>query len=201
MHSIQEYTTQIVDKVKNLDLGVIAANAGYFRVNLFVDQTNAEIEDQVNINAVHVIYLLKSLVKQIIQRHEHTKVKTAVIVTSSISSRIVHIGFLPYSATKTFVSFIAEGLGYELSNVADVLDFCPGQVSTKMIFKKEEAGGIVIPVSSAVNTCFRDIGNEVWCHGSAVHELSSSPMHLLPRSVFNSACIQAMNEIKQNEEA
>lgn len=41
-------------------------------------------------------------------------------------------GILVYSAVKSFVTFLAEGLHYELKNKVDVMSYAPGYVSTNL---------------------------------------------------------------------
>lgn len=71
-----------------------------------------------------------------LERQEKTKVKSSIIISSSLVSKVPWIGSLPYSASKSMASFIAEGLNYELSGKIDVFNFCPGPIATKLISMK-----------------------------------------------------------------
>lgn len=59
--------------------------------------------------------------------------KSAIIVTSSGLGAIPLSGTVTYSATKSFASFVAEGLNYELAGKVDVLSYQAGEVTTKML--------------------------------------------------------------------
>ena len=42
-------------------------------------------------------------------------------------------GILPYNMSKSFSSFLAEGLNIELKDKIDVMSYQPGEVQTKLI--------------------------------------------------------------------
>ena len=58
-----------------------------------------------------------------IDRYIKTGIKGAIVVTSSgLGSRPIS-GCLTYSATKSFATFIAEGLNFELEGKVDVISY------------------------------------------------------------------------------
>jgi short-subunit dehydrogenase len=65
------------------------------------------------VNALHPIYLLKTLLDQLIVRAASKRV--AVVVTASNLAMYPFAGLLTYSCTKTFASFLGEGLSQELA--------------------------------------------------------------------------------------
>ncbi len=56
------------------------------------------------------------------------KERSAIIVTSSIAGTTPMPSSLAYSSAKTFVTFLAQGLFYELKNKIDVMSYAPGFV-------------------------------------------------------------------------
>ena len=54
-------------------------------------------------------------------------------MTSSLLGEKPFPGILTYSACKSLAGFVAEGLNYELDGKVDVLNYCPSQVSTKLL--------------------------------------------------------------------
>ena len=50
--------------MKDIDIGVLILNAGIAIMTPFKDLTDDEIENTININALHPIYLAKALVQQ-----------------------------------------------------------------------------------------------------------------------------------------
>ena len=57
------------------------------------------------------------------------------MVVSSVASEVPLAGNIVYSAGKSFASFIAMGLNYELRDKVDVLAYHPGEVATKLLGK------------------------------------------------------------------
>ncbi len=58
-----------------------------------------------------------------LERHEKTKVKGAMVVTSSGLGARPMAGTLTYSAAKSFSSFVAEALNYECHGKVDVMSY------------------------------------------------------------------------------
>jgi short-subunit dehydrogenase len=59
--TIEEYQSTVADKLINTDIGVLVLNAGTNVMGPFKDLRNDEVERIVNVNAVHVIYVAKTL--------------------------------------------------------------------------------------------------------------------------------------------
>ena len=87
----------------------------------------------VNVNALHVLYSAKVILPILLERYDKIGAKSALIVVSSgLGSKPIP-GFLGYSATKSLVSYLAEGLNYELEGKVDVMSYQAGEVKTKMM--------------------------------------------------------------------
>jgi short-subunit dehydrogenase len=87
----------------------------------------------VTVNSLHAIYTVKILVKQLLARFDEDGIKSGIMITSSGFGKIPICGFLPYSCSKTFVSFLAKGLNIELAGKVDVMAYEAGMVVTKFI--------------------------------------------------------------------
>lgn len=172
MTSIEEYRTKVAEQLKDLDIGVLVANAGIGNVGPLYMQTDKEVQDMVNVNVLHVIYTLKVLINQILERQATTGIKSGIIVTSSGLAAFPMPGFAVYSATKTFDSFIAQGLNYELSGRADVLCYEAGMVRTKFV-KSDRAHTRGIAPETAAYCGLRDLGSMTVTNGSIHHEMQS----------------------------
>ena len=83
----------------------------------------------------------------------------------------------------------------ELKGIADILDFCPSQVATKLFTAKE--GGPVSTPDEVVENAFRDLGHETWIHGCKTHSINYQIMHLLPDSVFDKVCRDMVSDHKK----
>ena len=131
-------------------------------------------------NALHVIYSAKVILPLLLDRYKSTGTKSALIVTSSgMGSRPIP-GFTVYSATKSLVSFIAEGLHYELEGKVDVMSYQAGEVKTKMMAGMRENYLRMTSVQSAVSSCFRDIGYTPLTYGAFRHELGMLALSKIP---------------------
>ena len=135
-----------------------------------------------NINALQVAFGLKAILPLLTERYEKSAKKAAVIVTSSGLGFKPVPGFLAYSATKNFASYLAEGLNYELKGKVDVMSYQPGEVKTKMTARMKPNFNF-IDVDKAVSACFRDVGTTPRTYGAAVHEMTMLAFAWAPFSI------------------
>jgi len=125
----------------------------------------------VTINTLHVIYTTKLLLPQLVDRckSEPSKKSAVLVVSSGLGSRPV-AGTLTYSCTKSFVSFLAEGLNFECkSDNVDFLSYQAGEVDTKLLSKKGSKTSMISP-ERAANSSFRDLGLYSVTRGALRHE-------------------------------
>ena len=133
LNSIKDYKEKITSNLEKYDIGLLALNAGVGTMGPFDQLYEEEVERIVNVNALHVIYMSKLMVHQFLKRYDTKGVKSAIVVTSSGLGAIPVSGTITYSATKSFASFVAEGLNYELKGKVDVMSYQAGEVTTKML--------------------------------------------------------------------
>ena len=117
------------------------------------------------INTLQPIYTAKVLIDQIVAR----KQRSAIVVTSSGMGDRPIAGNTTYSATKSFASFLARGLSYELSGKVDCLDWCCGMTSTNMV--RRSVGGEIVSVTTAVKGMFSSLGKQRTTWGCLNHDL------------------------------
>jgi len=154
-------------------------NAGTAVMGPFKDVTDKEVERTVNVNALQPIYLAKTMVPQLLERYEKTKVKSAIIVTSSgLGSRPIS-GTIAYSAAKSFSSFVAEAMNTEFKGKIDCMSYQAGEVATKLL-GRQKTDMRTITVERAADTCFRDLGHMPMTRGSFRHEFAMIFMDHLP---------------------
>ena len=123
MNSISDYQALIGDKLEDMNIGVLCANAGMGHWGPFEDLANKEVEEVVSVNALHPVYIIKVLLQQMLDRAKKTNVRCAIIITSSGLGSLPVPGCISYSASKSFSSFIAEGLNFELKEWIDVMSY------------------------------------------------------------------------------
>lgn len=133
LRTIQEYRTVIADKLANIDVAVIVMCAGYTKLYPFAEVADDEVEKVIQINANHVAYTSKVMLKQLVDRYETKKVKSAIVIVSSLYSGVPMSGVTTYCASKSFATYMAEALHYETEGKVDIMSYRPGTVATKMV--------------------------------------------------------------------
>ena len=99
----------------------------------FLKLSDAEVEQHVQVNVMHVAYLMKSMTDMLVQRQKNTGIKAGVMITSSGLGNYAFPGTAMYSASKAFATFVASALNFELKEHVDVIAYLAGEVSTKML--------------------------------------------------------------------
>ena len=107
LRTIEDYKKAIFDKVSHLDIGLVCLNAGYADMGPFHVIDNVEVEKQMQVNAVHVLYTLKVLIGKLVDRYDLKKLKSGVVITSSIGGLLKFCGISTYSAVKAFDNHLA----------------------------------------------------------------------------------------------
>ena len=93
-------------------------------------------------------------------------------------------GILGYSATKVFVSYLGQGLFYELKgHGVDVLSYECGETATKMTKKDKSSMSTILPSRSA-EVCFRDLGTMPVTYGAFRHDFGMWISLAFPISLF-----------------
>jgi short-subunit dehydrogenase len=158
----------------------LVANAGFGHMVPFTKLSDEEIETLVNVNALQVAYVIKTLADQLIERNQ----KSAIVVTSSGLAAQPFAGHITYSAAKSFASYLAEGLNFEFKGKVDVLSYQAGEVATKMLNRFKEDSRTITP-DRAAEACFRDLGYESMTRGSFRHDFGNWFISSLPMSISN----------------
>lgn len=171
-------------------------NAGYIQVGPFKDLSFKNIESGVTINTLQPIYTAKVLIDQIIARNH----LAALVVTSSgLGSKAIG-GCLDYSCEKSFASFLAEGLNFELKGKVDCMAWQSGKVATKMNGDEADGSHCVTP-TVAVRGMLRDLGKESLTYGCTPHAKGMFMVQILPWSMiqkkfWDAFCEEHAKEVK-----
>ena len=107
-----------------------------------------------------------------IHRFEETGKKPGIIITSSINGQRPTPGFTTHSACKSLISFLAEGLNYELRDKVDILSFQAGHTCTRML-GDAKPDWKTASTEMAVECSFRDLGFESVTRGCFRHEFQN----------------------------
>ena len=148
--------------LESLDIGILCLNAGLNHPGLVDLVDDKEFESIWNINALHVVYLLKALSNQLLRRDK----RCAVLITSSISCYLIRPGSASYAATKMMISNFGEAVHYELKANVDVTVWEPGYISTTMIHTANPPSCLLVPTTKAVADVLTLLGKERRTTGS-----------------------------------
>lgn len=115
--------------------------------------------------------------------------RSAMIFVASMAARGPLPGLLTYCCSKTFTSFLGQGLNYELKDKIDCLSWEPAEVKTKMLTENSpdevKVGGGTLSVDVAVRDMFQQLGRETWTHGNWKHGMSGAFFSLFPKSCIH----------------
>lgn len=155
----------ILEQVRDIDVALLMLNAGWTCDGFLTDMTPEEIEQTVTICALHPIYLAKAFLETLIGRSK----RSAIVITSSRLGTFPVPGLIPYSASKSFASYVGQALHVELKHRnVDVLSFECGAVATKLLGDIKGFG--VIKAPQATWGCLRDLGSYPVTNGWWRHE-------------------------------
>ena len=205
MHTIKEYEELVAKPLQGLDIAVLLLNAGVGLMGPFKLLTNLEVERIVNVNSLQVVFTAKVLLQHMAERSKQTGKRSAIMVTSSGLGARPMSGTIVYSATKSFASFLAEGLSFELENDhIDVMSYQAGEVCTKMLSRYTPDAKTIMP-ERAAEASFRDLGCTPMTRGSFRHEHSMFYMDVLPlrwiQTLFFTVGTKTLKKIRKKQEA
>ena len=110
---------------------------------------------------------------------------SALVVTSSGLGSAPIPGCLDYSCSKSFASYLAEGLNYELKGKVDCMSWQCGKVATKLN-GCEADGSHCVTRTVAVNGMLRDLGKERLTYGCTPHSKGMFMISCFPFSMVQS---------------
>ena len=111
-----------------LDIGILCLNAGCMVKGPTDLVSDAEFERVFGLNGLHVVYMTKAFLSQMIKREQRS---TIMIVSSGLANTTMP-GIASYCATKIMVSNFAESLYYEVKDKIDVTLWEPGPCFTNL---------------------------------------------------------------------
>jgi uncharacterized protein len=115
--TLAEYRTLVENSLADIDISVLALNAGSATSGSLELVTDTGLEDVIRVNALHPVYLGKVLIEKMVQQSH----KSAIILTSSCAALMYMPNNASYAATKAFVSNFFEAVHYEVMDKIDVL--------------------------------------------------------------------------------
>ncbi|WP_428120191.1 SDR family NAD(P)-dependent oxidoreductase [Candidatus Poriferisodalis sp.] len=145
-----EFTAALADAVAGLDLGIVVYNAAFTPAGPFLEASDVEIEQAVDVNVRGPLLALRALVPSMGSRG-----KGAVVLMSSLSGLQGTPHISVYAASKAFNLILAEGLWYELrSHGIDIVACCAGAMRTPGYMRSfgRDVPGMLAPDEAARRT-------------------------------------------------
>lgn len=107
MLTMKDYQETIADKLKDMDVGFLAVNAGIVFPCTFMEHNYKQIEDILNVNATHGLYMTKCMASLLTDRFDKTGKRSGLVIMSSASALAFPFQeFGIYSGVKSFTHFI-----------------------------------------------------------------------------------------------
>lgn len=171
-------------------------NAGFAQIGAFSEISYNEVQSQVAVNAIQPAYTAKVLIDQLLAR----KQRSAIVVTASVAGIRPIAGSLIYCCTKTFATFLGDGLSHEVKDKIDCLAWQPAYVSTKMVGNKKQSA-TVLSVTDAVKCMHNQLGFESRSFGNHIHAILAFVIPLIPNMFLqNKALTSTRKQHKKCQE-
>jgi hypothetical protein len=144
------FCAKLVDATRDLDIGMLVYNAAFVPIGPFVERSEEELRQLVDVNVAGPLLLLHKLLPRMCERR-----RGGVVLMSSLSGMQGSPRIAAYAASKAFNTILAEGLWGELAEHGiDVLASCAGAISTPNYAETSEktAPGTLAPQAVARKT-------------------------------------------------
>jgi short-subunit dehydrogenase len=172
---------EVVRQARSVDLGLLVCNAASSHEGPFFKADAARYRHVIDVNCYGAVALIEALAPAMIARG-----RGGIIVMSSMAAFQGSPYVTVYSATKSFLLSLAEGLAVELKpKGVDVLACCPAVVRTPNYLASRPADAKPTPVDIepelAAKEALRALGRKrVLIPGTKVR-MAHAMMRLLPR--------------------
>ena len=168
---------KVLDRVADLDLGLVVAAAGFGTSGPFTGGTRDDELAMLDVNCRAVLLLCLGVTPQLVSRG-----RGGLILLSSIVAFQGTPGSAHYAATKAYVQTLAEGLHSELrGSGVDVLSSAPGPVDTAFADRADLRPGRAADPQAVAVTTLRALGRRTTVAPGAMSKLLTWSLALLPR--------------------
>ena len=163
----------------SLDLGMMIYNAAFVPMGPFLDTSDADVEQLMQVNMLALVETVRAIVPGMVARR-----RGGVILVSSLAGLQGFPGLAGYSATKAFIINLGEALWHELKGKGvDAMACIAGAMPTpgyKRVFK-QMAPGAMSP-QAAAEQALRALGKGPrFIPGFVNNLVAATTMRLLPR--------------------
>ncbi len=147
----------ILDTIKDIDVGLLVNNAGMNCEGQFYRGSLERNVQMLQLNTRAPFILAYEFGKQFI-----SKGKGGIIFTSSISAFSAHPYLSHYAATKAYILSLAESMNFEFKDKnVDVLALCPGMTKSEMTRGLKD-GPMLMDAPPVVKAALDNIGKQAY---------------------------------------
>ena len=100
---------EILEKVKDIDIGLVVLNAGVLHVGYYLNVENEKKQSMLDTNCYQVGAMINKILPVLTKR----KSQSGIIAVSSVAANFVYSGNFLYSATKAFVKYLCLAISTE----------------------------------------------------------------------------------------
>ena len=134
--SVDRFVDQVSEQLGPID--VFVNNAGIMQLGSFLEETDATAQRQIDINVGGVLYGMKAVLPQMVQRD-----RGHVVNIASSAGKAGFPGGATYCGTKHFVVGVSEAVRAELRETAvEISCVMPGIVNTELASGLQQARGV-----------------------------------------------------------
>lgn len=133
---------EIMNKIQNIECRLLIYNAAYSLIKPFVNHTEEELDNFIDINARNQVKLVHRFAQYLISKEQ----SGGMILMSSLAGLIGMQLVAPYAATKAFTWNLSEALHHELKDQKiDVMACIAGATATPAYLKTDPTYGLIKP--------------------------------------------------------
>lgn len=176
--STEEGVRVLLDRVLELDVGLLVASAGFGTSGAFASAAPEDELAMLDVNCRAVLALCLRVVPRLVARG-----RGGVILMSSIVGFQGTPGSVNYAATKAYVQTLAEGLREELRAArVDVLASAPGPVRSGFADRADMRMGRTVDPRTVAVVSLQALGRRTTVAPGALSKILTWSMATLPRS-------------------
>lgn len=118
-HSVADYQSGIIDKIKDLDISILINNAGYLVPGDFERVSLEEHKNMIDVGIMPATMITKLLTEKMLSRGK----RTATMFVTSVQAQAPIAGTGTYGASKVYMDYLAKALAHEHRQHMDVMSF------------------------------------------------------------------------------
>lgn len=174
-----DFLKKIQSVTDSLEIGLLVNNAGFALTGEFLDHTLEEELSLLNVNCGAPLILAHTFGKKMAQRGNG-----GIINVASASAFLPMPFWTNYAASKAYLLYFSEGLGYELREKGvDVLVLCPGATRTEFSKVAGTKSGGMEPVQ-VIHIALKKLGKQPIAIAGVKNKIISFINRFLPRQLL-----------------